>query len=259
MHFLKFGSRKKFIVFLHGWASDLNSFLWLKDCFVDEYSLLFLDFDGFGKSPEPNEVMSVSDYVLKLKSLLDEFCIDELVFVAHSFGGRVAIKFLFYFQSAYKKTSLCLIDSAGIKPRRNLIYYFKVLRYRNLKNKKNKTQKDYEKLAKFGSDDYKVLSNIMKQTFVNVVNENLSNCAKFLKSKTIIVWGEKDRETKPFMARKLNKLIKDSKLVFLKDAGHFSFIEKKEEFIIIGTQLNQLLFHQKQKQLKRVLLKTALL
>lgn len=233
MNFLKFGSSKKYIVFLHGWASDLNSFLWLKDYFVDDYSLIFLDFDGFGKTPEPKEPLSVSDYVLKLKALLDEFCVDELVLVAHSFGGRVAIKFLFYFQSQFKKVSLCLVDAAGIKPRRNLIYHLKVSKYKRLKNKQNKTQKDFEKLRKFGSDDYKVLSDVMKQTFVNVVNEDLSRCTKFLKCKTLIVWGTNDKETKPFMARKLNKLINGSKLIFLKDAGHFSFIEKKQEFIII--------------------------
>ncbi len=233
MHFLKFGDSKKFIVFLHGWGSDLNSFFWLKDYFVDEYSLLFLDFDGFGKTVEPSQPLSVSDYVKKLKDLIDCFDIDELVFVAHSFGGRVAIKYLFYFQNLYKKVSLCLVDSAGIKPRRNFIYRLKVYRYKKLKRKKNKTLKDIEKLNKFGSSDYKVLSNVMKQTFVNVVNEDLSGCAKFLTCKTLIVWGAKDKETKPFMAKKLNKLINGSKLVFLKGAGHFSFIENKQEFVII--------------------------
>ena len=126
-----------------------------------------------------------------------------------------------------------MVDSAGIKPKRSLNYYLKVSKYKKLKSKQNKTQKDLERLRKFGSDDYKVLSDIMKQTFINVVNEDLSRCAKFLKCKTLIVWGAKDKETKPFMARKLNKLIIGSKLIFLKDAGHFSFIEKKQEFIII--------------------------
>lgn len=234
MHFLKFGSSKKYLVFLHGWGSDLNSFLWLKSYFENDYSLIFLDFDGFGKTGDPKEALSVFDYVQKLKKLLDSFDdIEELVFIAHSFGGRVAIKFLFFYQSDYKKTSLCLIDSAGIKPRRNLIYWFRVSRYKKLKSKKNKTQKDLEKLNSFGSSDYRLLSPVMKQTFVNVVNEDLSRFAKFLNCRTLIVWGEKDTETKTYMAKKLNRLIKGSNLVFLKNAGHFSFIENKQEFIII--------------------------
>lgn len=233
MHFLKFGSSKKFIIFLHGWGSDLNSFLWLKDFFVDEYSLVFLDFDGFGKTGVPNQAMNLFDYVENLKNLLNDFCIEELVFVAHSFGGRVALKYLFYYQFDYQKVMLCLVDSAGILPRRNLAYRIRVSRYKRLKNKENKTPRDLENLSKYGSSDYRDLSQLMKQTFVNVVNEDLSKFAKFLCCKTLIVWGDKDKETKPYMARRLNKLIKDSKLVFLKNAGHFSFIEKKQEFVII--------------------------
>lgn len=233
MNFLKFGTSKNFIVFLHGWGADLNSFLWLKDYFVDDYSLIFLDFDGFGKSPEPETKMTVSDYVQNLKELLENFEIENLILVAHSFGGRVAIKYLFLEQNSYKKTSLCLVDSAGILPRRNLLYYLKVKRYKNLKNKSKTNPKLKDKLDCYGSSDYKKLSNVMKQTFVSVVNEDLTNFAKFINSKTIIIWGSKDKETKPYMARKLHKLIKNSELVFIKNTGHFCFLEKKEEFVII--------------------------
>ena len=233
MHYLKFGTSKKFLVFLHGWGADLNSFLWLKDFFVDEYSLLFLDFCGFGSSSEPEKPYSVSDYVFELKKLLNKFDIEELIFIAHSFGGRVAIKFLFYYQFDFKKVSLCLVDSAGILPRRGLRYKLRVLRYKLLKRKAQNNPSLKEKLDKFGSSDYKVLSIIMKKTFVKVVNEDLTKFAKFLKCKTLIVWGDKDTETKPFMARKFKGIIKNSKLIFLKNAGHFSFLEKKDEFVII--------------------------
>ena len=233
MHYLKFGSSKKYLIFLHGWGADLNSFLWLKDYFVDEYSLIFLDFHGFGKTGEPSSPFSVSDYVDRLKLLLDKFVIDELVLIGHSFGGRVAIKFLFNYQFNYSKVFLCLVDSAGILPRRNLIYRLKVFRFKRLKVKVDKNPNLKYKLDKFGSSDYKKLSVVMKQTFVKVVNEDLSRFAKFLRCKTLIVWGNKDVETKPFMARKLNRLISGSKLVFLKNCGHFCFLENKEEFVII--------------------------
>ncbi|MBR3885765.1 MAG: alpha/beta hydrolase [Clostridia bacterium] len=233
MHYLKFGNSKRFIVFLHGWGADLNSFLWLKDYFFGEYSLIFLDFDGFGKTGEPKEALNLFDYVLNLKKLLDNFDIEEICFVAHSFGGRVAIKYLFYFQFCFKKVNLCLVDSAGILPRRTLSYKLKVSQFKRLKRKALLNDKFKIKLEKFGSSDYKVLSPVMKKTFVNIVNEDLTKFAKFLKCETLIVWGENDKETKPYMARKFNKLIKNSKLVFLKNAGHFSFLEKKEEFIII--------------------------
>lgn len=233
MYYLKFGNSKKFIVFLHGWGADLNSFLWLKDFFVDDYSLIFLDFEGFGKSKENKNAMFVADYVNNLYTLLSNYEIDELTFVAHSFGGRVAIKYLFFHQSEYKNVKLCLVDSAGINPRRGLRYYFKVKHYKWLKRKAEINQKLKNKLNDFGSDDYKKLSPIMKETFKNVVNEDLSCYAKFIKCKTIIIWGKDDKETKMYMAKKLNKLIVNSELKVIDNAGHFCFLEKKEEFVII--------------------------
>lgn len=233
MNYLKFGTSKKYLVFLHGWGADLNSFLWLKDYFVEEYSMLFVDFAGFGKSEKPSVPYFVSDYALELKNLLDKFDIKKLVFIGHSFGGRVSIKFAFLFSKEYKKLSLLLVDSAGVLPRRRLGYYLRVWRYKRLKRQVLSGQKSKEVLDKFGSNDYKDLSIIMRQTFVNVVNEDLSEYAKRLYVKTLIVWGEKDKDTKPYMAKKLNSLIADSKLIFLKGAGHFSFLDKKEDFVII--------------------------
>ena len=129
MKFLKFGNSSKFIVFLHGWGSDKNSFLWLKDNFKDK-SLIFVDFDGFGESNEPTKPYFVSDYVKNLKELLDSFQIESLVLVGHSCGGRVAIKFSFFYQNDYEIFKLCLVDSAGILPRRGIKYYFHFYRYK---------------------------------------------------------------------------------------------------------------------------------
>jgi pimeloyl-ACP methyl ester carboxylesterase len=232
MNYLKFGNSKNFIVFLHGWGADLNSFLWLKD-FYDDYSLIFVDFAGFGKSNEPSVPFSVSDYAKELKCLLSQFEIDKLVLVGHSFGGRVAIKFGFLYQNEYNEFRLCLVDSAGIKPRRNLMYYIRVARFKHAKKRALKNKRIAAKLSGFGSADYKGLSPVLKQTFVKVVSEDLSTDAKFLKCQTLIIWGENDKETKLFMAKKLHKLIVGSKLYVLKGAGHFSFLDEKHEFLII--------------------------
>ena len=232
MNFLKFGSSKKYIVFLHGWGSDMNSFLWTKN-FFKEYSLLFVDFWGFGKSPEPERAYAVVDYVNDLKNILDSFEIEELILVGHSFGGRISIKFASLFQDFYPSFKLCLVDSAGVSPKRNLKYYFNVFRYKRLKNKVRKSLKEEVKLSNFGSADYKKLSPIMKQTFVKVVNEDLCFDAKKIRVKTFIIWGSKDKETKIFMARKLHKLMENSKLFVFKNAGHFSFLDDKQEFLIL--------------------------
>ena len=228
MKYIKIGNSKNYIVFLHGWGADKNSFFWLKDYFSN-YTLVFVDFTGFGESNEPLKPYSVSDYVMELKNLLGEFEIDNLVLVGHSFGGRVAIKYSFLYQNNYDKFKLCLIDSAGIKPKRGIKYYYRVYLYKFYK----KFFPNSKAIKRFGSTDYKQLSNVMKQTFVNVVNEDLSFFAKYITAKTKIIWGENDKETKMYMAKKLNKLIKNSSLDIIEGAGHFSFLDKPHSFIII--------------------------
>lgn len=232
MKYLRFGDSKKFIVFLHGWGADKNSFLWLKSFFSD-FSLVFVDFPGFGESPEPEREYYLSDYVFELKKVLDSFDIESLTLVGHSFGGRVAIKYSFLYQDNYREFKLCLVDSAGIKPRKSLLYKIRVSRYKRLKKRAEKLGIEDYRLNKFGSSDYKKLSDVMKKTFVHIVNEDLSDMAKKIKVKTMIVWGKKDKETKLYMARKLHKYIKDSQLYIFKSAEHFSFLDNRLDFLIL--------------------------
>lgn len=232
MKFLQFGSSKKYIVFLHGWGASKESFLMTKNYFYD-YAKLYVDFAGFGESAEPSKVFCLSDYVEELKQFLNEFDIEELVIVGHSFGGRVAIKFASIYQACYKKFKLILVDSAGIKPRFSFAKYLKIKRYKHMKKCATKNDKLKNKLNKFGSDDYKRLSSIMKQVFVKIVNEDLSAILKKIECETLIVWGKRDKETKLYMARRLHRNIKNSSLKIIDDAGHFCFLDKPHEFLII--------------------------
>ncbi len=232
MKFIKEGDSKKVIVFLHGWGQDKTAFLWTKNYFND-WCKIYVDFAGFGESTEPDKVFSLTDYVQDLKDLLDNFEIEKLVLVGHSFGGRVAIKFAFLHQGLFKNFKLCLVDAAGLKPRRSFVKWLKIKRYKSLKKKAEKNAKLRQKLDVYGSADYKKLSPKMKQVFVKIVNEDLSQAAKFIKCRTCIVWGKDDKETKLYMARKLFRLIKDSELYIFKNAGHFSYLDKPQEFLII--------------------------
>ena len=81
-----------------------------------------------------------------------------------------------------------------------------------------------EKLKSFGSDDYKALPPCMKKTFVNVVNQDLKNYFNKINGKVILFWGKDDKITPIYMAKKMNKLIKNSQL-FIENGGHFCYLE----------------------------------
>ena len=60
----------------------------------------------------------------------------------------------------------------------------------------------------------------MKQTYLNVVTDDVSFNLPFIKVPTIIIWGDKDDSTPIENAHLINEKIKNSKLVIIPGAGH---------------------------------------
>ena len=183
--------------------------------------VITLDFYGFGKSELPPYPLYLEDYVVALRELIDKLGFQDVILVGHSFGGRVALKTSIVDD---RVSGIVLVDSAGLRPRRNLKYYAKILLYKLKKKLKLNIQN-------CGSEDYKKLSSVEKKTFINVVNEDLAPQLTKIRIPTLIIWGTKDKETPLYMARKLEKGIENSKSIFYEDCGHFPFLEKPNRFI----------------------------
>ena len=62
-------------------------------------------------------------------------------------------------------------------------------------------------------------------TFVNVVNQDLTEYFKKISCDTFIFWGDKDASTPLYMAKKLNKIINNSELYIVRNGGHFSYLD----------------------------------
>lgn len=175
-----------------------------------------MDFYGFGETPHPDYALCLDDYVFSIISIINHYKMKNVILVAHSFGGRVALKIAYKY--GYMLEKMILIDAAGIKPRRNIKYFYRVLRHKILKKLKIK--------HKSGSSDYRQLTEIKKKTFINIIKEDLKGILENITLPTLIIWGEKDKETPMYMAKKLNKKIANSGLVILKGVGHYSYIDK---------------------------------
>ena len=207
------------IVFLHGWGCSGDIFLPLIENLKNFYQCVVLDFPPFGKSQEPNQVWSLETYTELVISLIQKLNLQNIGIIAHSFGGRVAIKIA----SCYNDVNKILITGgAGIKPRRNFVIKFKLWYYKIFKKVLN--------LKNFGSQDYKLLSDKMKKTFVHIVNTKQKNECKKIQAQTLLIYGNKDKETPVYMAKKLNKLIKNSKLILYQNYGHYAFVDNIETF-----------------------------
>lgn len=213
------------IVFFHGWGGGFSSFLFFAQQLSKKYFCVVFDFNKMINSAPPK---LMEDFAREVKSTLDELNVTCAFAVGHSFGGRVIAKTTTIFPEIFKK--IVLVDSAGLPPRRSLWYHIKVRWFKfNVRLARAGLIKT-SRLARFGSRDYMALNSVAKQTFKNVVNENLTPCFASIRVPTLIFWGEKDRETPPAMAKKLNKIIKDSGIVWVNGAGHFSYLDAPQLF-----------------------------
>ena len=223
MEFDVVGDGKINVIFLHGWGAGKNSFLWLKD-YLTNAKLHFASLDGFDGTPPPKDV-TIADYAKRLRQYIDGNHLQSVFLVGHSFGGRIAIEYCAY----YHVDGLILVDSAGIKPKFSFKKSWAVLKYKMTKRLIKIGLIKKQALGKFGSSDYKNASDEMKKVFLSAVNYDQTKLLSKIRVSTLIVWGNEDKETPMYMAKKLNKKIKNSELVVL-DGGHFSFLNEPYRF-----------------------------
>lgn len=227
------------ILVLHGWGGCIDSMRPIINHLSSRFRVISLDFPGHGESGYPDTIWGVPEYTDLLYQFLRLLEIEKTNIIAHSFGGRVSIMLSSLYPGLVEK--VVLVDSGGIKPKRGIKYYFKVYSFKLIKNSLKViffNSPIYEKILnkvrrKFGSSDYQKLSDNMRGTFIKIVNHDLKAYLKNIQSPTLLIWGENDKDTPVYMARIMEKEIKDCGLVILKDAGHFSYLDKSREFLAI--------------------------
>jgi pimeloyl-ACP methyl ester carboxylesterase len=229
------------VVILHGWGANLQTMLPVSKYLSRKYKVYSIDLPGFGKSGQPNSMYTVTDYAKIVLNFIQNMNIQNPTLIGHSFGGRVIIKMVG--ELGYKPKNIIFVDSAGVKPKRSIKYYFKVYSFKltkqiiKLLNNKEKAEKIIADLRKnAGSTDYNAASENMKQVFINVVNEDLKQYLPKINVPALLIWGENDKDTPVKDAKIFEKLIPDSGLVVLKEAGHYSYLDKLGDFLVIITK-----------------------
>jgi len=228
--YLKSKSNKNCIVFLHGFGGNLNNFSYFAKIFNNfGYSTLNINLTDFGFKTLP-KFFNIYDYANVVYKLIKALKIENFSLIGHSFGGRIALILAGQYKCVNK---LILVDSAGLKPKFSLKTKTKILKYKVYKRLANKNIINKEKLKKFGSTDYKTLNFNLKVVFKNVINEDLSYLLTKIKNNTLIIFGKNDKDTPIYMAKKLHKNIKNSKLVIFQNAAHYSYLNESQKFINI--------------------------
>ena len=214
------------ILLLHGWGQNIEMMKFLGDNFADNHRITILDFPGFGESDEPLSPWTIKDYSLLIEKLVKELDIKKPVVMGHSFGGRVAI----YYSSNNPIEKLVLFGSPCIRKDKELPLSVKIL-------KGIKKLPGMDKLGEYmkqyiGSRDYKAASPIMRQTLVNVVNEDLTPYAMQIEEPTLLIWGQDDTEAPVSDAKELEQIMNDAALIVL-PGTHYAYLENLNQVVNI--------------------------
>lgn len=225
INYIQYGKGKD-ILLLHGWGQNIEMMKFLGDRLCNNNRITILDFPGFGESGEPESAWSIGDYSLMLEEFVNRLGIKKPIVIGHSFGGRVAIRY----SANNSIEKLVLFGAPCIRIDSNLPFSVKLLK----KLKQLPGLNTFgEKMKKYiGSRDYKAASPVMRQTLVNVVNEDLSSYARKIEEPTLLIWGENDTEAPLNDARDLEKIMIDAALIVL-PGTHYAYIENLNQVVKI--------------------------
>lgn len=224
-NYMQFGNKGNVVFFLHGYGGNINSFKKSAISLGKDFKSYVFDLYGFGSTPHPKKKMDIYEYAIQIYLFCIKKKISKLSIVGHSFGGRIAILLSSVFGINVEK--LILVDSAGLKPRRGLVYYVKVGLYKLSKKRIGKQNRFY------GSEEYRQIEGFKQQSFVAIVNQHLDYLLYKIRVDTLIVWGSRDKSTPMYMFKKfLNNLVNAESCVF-KNSNHFSYMQNIYKFNMI--------------------------
>lgn len=229
LYYEKYGTGQHNIIILPGWGDTKSTFNHLINILKEYYTVYIIDYPGFGNSPFPNRDLDIFDYANLIRSFIEEANINRPIIISHSFGGRISIILAGLYNIPIQK--MILIDSAGIKQKKKIKLKFKQLIYKLLKKASivlpKKIKQFYlDKLINiFGSTDYKNLNPNIRNTFIKVINEDLTKYLSNINTSTLLIWGENDKDTPLDDGKLMNLNIEDSGLVIIPNASHFPYLE----------------------------------
>lgn len=224
------------VILLHGWGGSIKSLESVFQRLILFHEVLAIDFPGHGMSDLPPNPWGVFEYSEFLRNVMDKFNFIKPHFIAHSFGGRIAIHLAANFPQRVNK--LILVNSAGVPPPRSTKYYFKVslAKVGKFFGKRFGRAGRVVRNRLYHAIQSKDYSNAgpLRDTFIKIVNEDLAPLLPRIESPTLLIWGENDKDTPLSSGRLMQKLIPRAELFVLKNAGHYSYIDQFGKFCLLS-------------------------
>lgn len=205
------------VIGLHGWARSREDLAGP----LAGLNALAVDLPGFGASPEPPEAWDSRAYAALIAEVLAGLDRPQ-VLLGHSFGGRVAVKLAAGWPELISGLVLAGVpllrqQPAGISP----AWRFRVARWGSRHGLVSESR--MEKLRqRYGSEDYRRASGVMRSVLVRVVNESYEEDLPRITCPVELVWGSSDTAAPLPMARQACGLLRNARLEVIEGGGHMT-------------------------------------
>ena len=222
------------LVLLHGLFGALSNFETLIEYFRQHYKVIVPILPLFELDILHSTVGGIAKFVHRFLESRD---LKNVHLLGNSLGGHVALIHVLKHPERIK--SLTLTGSSGLFENGMGDSYPKRGDYEYIKNKTELTFYDPKTATKELVDEvYGIINNRIKAIKIislakSAIRNNLGEELNQIKQPTLLIWGNNDNITPPFVAREFNKLIPNSELHFVDKCGHAPMMEVPDEFNII--------------------------
>ena len=154
--------------------------------------------------------------------------------VGNSLGGHVAL--MYVLRHPERIRSLTLTGSSGLFENGMGDTYPKRGDYEYIRKKTELTFFDPQMASKELVDElYETVNVRMKAIKIialakSAIRNNLGEEVSQIKQPTLLIWGQNDNITPPFVGQEFHKLIQNSELHYIDKCGHAPMMERPEEF-----------------------------
>jgi 2-hydroxy-6-oxonona-2,4-dienedioate hydrolase len=219
------------LVLLHGLFGALSNFQNLIEYFRQYYKVIvpmlpLLEMDILHTS-----VGGLAKFVNRF---LEARQLKDVHLLGNSLGGHVAL--VYVLKNPERVKSVILTGSSGLFENGMGDSYPKRGDYEYIKRKTELTFYNPEMATKELVDEvYSITNNRIKVIKIialakSAIRNNLGEELNQIKQPTLLIWGNNDTITPPFVAREFNRLIPGSELYFVDKCGHAPMMEVPDEF-----------------------------
>lgn len=219
------------MLLLHGLFGTASNFDETIHYFKDRYKIYLPILPIFEMSVRKISVYSLMQYV---REFVEYMNIQKPHIIGNSLGGHIALLYVLDYMD--EVSSLTLTGSSGLYensfgntfPRRGDKNFIRNKITLTFYDEDIVTEEMVDEIYDITSDTRKCLS--MVKTAKSAIRHNVGNQLHKITVPTLLVWGNQDTITPPFVAEEFHEKIANSRLDFIDKCGHAPMLETPEEF-----------------------------